>query len=51
MARGTSFDEVDEAVLAVKLIQEQIAGLLEAIKRLTSRIEAIEKRVPGGRDG
>jgi hypothetical protein len=44
MAKGTSFDEVGEAVEAVKVMQEQIAGLLEAIKRLTLRIEAIEKK-------
>jgi len=48
MAKGTSFDDVAEAVEAVKVIQGQIAGLLEAIKWLTVRIEAIEKTLARG---
>ena len=48
MAKGTSIDDVEAAVVAVKVLQDQVAGLLEAIKLLARRINAIEKQLPKG---
>ena len=43
MPKGTSIDEVDEAVAAVKIMQEQIKGLVKALTLIAARVEAIEK--------
>ncbi len=50
MAKRTSIDDVEEAVEAVRVLQDQIATLLEAMSRLTVRVEAIERNLAGGSD-
>ena len=42
MADGISFDDVADAVVAVKQLQELVDGLIEAVTRLTARVEALE---------
>ena len=44
MASDTSFEDVEEAVRAVKVIQEQLASLVEVVTRLAARLEAIEAK-------
>jgi hypothetical protein len=48
MAKRTSIDDVEEAVQAVRVLQDQIATLLEAMSRLTVRVEAIERNLAQG---
>lgn len=49
MPNRTSIDDVEKAVAAVGQMQQQVAGLLEAIKRLTLRVEALEAKPPRAR--
>ncbi len=43
MAAGTPTSKIVQTIKAVEVIQEQIAGLTEALTRLTRRIEELEK--------
>jgi uncharacterized coiled-coil protein SlyX len=42
VSERTSFAEVSQAVVAVRQLQQQMAGLTEALKLLTERLEAVE---------
>jgi hypothetical protein len=44
MPDRTPLSKVRETIEAVAVIQEQIDGLIEALTKLTSRVDAIERR-------
>jgi hypothetical protein len=48
---GTPTSKILQTIRLVETIQEQLADLAEAVRRLTARVEALEggKRRPGDR--
>lgn len=48
MAERTPVSKVLETIAAVALLQEQLAALVEALTKLTARVEAIERQARHG---